>query len=665
MPHDYVYTGFWLKYDEPLYKRWTLTLGNLEAVVVLGCLVTLLACTQARTWVLIRYTTIKITNPIHLPSDLDDLSQGSALESSWHHFRRVLGMSHQGQQDTGPWEYKLSPWFGIWASLNVLVFIAMGVVIPWFLTDGALGAPEVRSQRTDHCLDTLAENIHQVSRDFSNSKVILSDAIWEQCHNANDTHSYCDPNFTAIKEFSTDISADCPFPEQICLNGLPTVTFTRANLTAHDIGINSKVKMTVSQRMSCSPISLRPFVWKGPSIYDQGNFTLSIQDLRYVRDASQVNSNLSLAMWTSNTLGSGLEMFKEGGVFQLQVLPKSDFESSSQTSRQIHSLLKRPNGRTFVIVLKAGATMYPASPGPINDPFFSANTIQSEFNPSTGRIFYFPDREATALGCIEQVQVCLNLKSDNKCYPWSKGLQDSWEALGKLRFSEGAETSWDYIDVFSRNLEYASVHAFLLRRLLLPNPLLLATYRFNSAGIRIIDNIDSMRQWIFELEALFIKTISWQKIKTLNIAQNDIIPENATSPPPWSDISRRSLCDRIIFVDGDYININWIGMCAVVSSLLIICLLSYAIPQIEWVVGALKPLPGMTPYVIDSVSEHAKPYIKGAWKPLFNLGCWVGKRLEKICKVRFINPRRQRNSPNEINLDALPRSLDEEPDDPI
>jgi hypothetical protein len=113
MPHDYVYTGFWLKYDEPLYKRWILTFWNLAAVVVLGGLTALLAWTQARTWVLIRYTTIKIMNPIHLPSGLNDLSLGSALESSWYDFRRVLEMRHQGQQDMEIWEYKLSLWFGI------------------------------------------------------------------------------------------------------------------------------------------------------------------------------------------------------------------------------------------------------------------------------------------------------------------------------------------------------------------------------------------------------------------------------------------------------------------------------------------------------------------------------------------------------------------------
>jgi hypothetical protein len=192
--------------------------------------------------------------------------------------------------------------------------------------------------------------------------------------------------------------------------------------------------------------------------------------------------------------------------------------------------------------------------------------------------------------------------------------------------------------------------------------LLLATYRLNSGGIRIIDNIDPIRQWIFELEALFMKTIYWQKIKILNIVQNDIIPENATSPSGY--ISLRYLCDRVIFVDGGYININLIGICVVVPSLLIICLLSYAIPQMEWIVGMSKPPQRMTPYVNGPVSKHTQPYVKRAWKSLFNLGYWVGDRLEKIIKVCFINSRRQRNSLYEINLDDLPRSL-EEPDDPL
>jgi hypothetical protein len=93
-------------------------------------------------------------------------------------------------------------------------------------------------------------------------------------------------------------------------------------------------------------------------------------------------------MWTSNTLESGLERFNEGDIFQLQVLPKFN----AKRFGQINFSLKRQDGQTFVLILKAGATMYPASLGPISDPFFSARTIQSKSNPSDGRLFYFPDR---------------------------------------------------------------------------------------------------------------------------------------------------------------------------------------------------------------------------------------------------------------------------------
>jgi hypothetical protein len=71
----------------------------------------------------------------------------------------------------------------------------------------------------------------------------------------------------------------------------------------------------------------------------------------------------------------------------------------------------------------------------------------------------------------------------------------------------------------------------------------MAAHHLNSAGIGIIDNIDPMRQWIFELGALFTKMIYWQKFKALNIVRNDIVPENVTSHYLPGYISPRSLCD--------------------------------------------------------------------------------------------------------------------------
>jgi hypothetical protein len=154
-------------------------------------------------------------------------------------------------------------------------------MLPWLLTDGALGAPEVRSQRTDNCSDSWLEGLPAA---FINSNLLLSSSIWEQCHNEKNVDSYCDSNFVGMETYVTSFRSGCIFPSQICLRDQPIATFTRANLTAHDLSINSKFKMTVSHRILCSPISLYPFIHKSKrpadSDLDCGNFTLSIQDPR-------------------------------------------------------------------------------------------------------------------------------------------------------------------------------------------------------------------------------------------------------------------------------------------------------------------------------------------------------------------------------------------------
>lgn len=272
---------------------------------------------------------------------------------------------------------------------------------------------------------------------------MLPDEIWEHCHGTDNIDVSCDPNFAGIKGFSTVVLEGCLL-SHICIDGLPTVTFTRVNLTAYDLGINSSLKMTASQRMSCSPISTRPFIREGPSSSGLGRFTLSIGSPILTRYKD--SANLTLPLWTNNTHGSGREVFHKGGGIRLRVLPKNalgDFASRHGT----HRSLSRQDGLAFVIILQAGETLYSATPGPISDPFFTADTIQSESNSSTDETFYFPDMEATALGCVEQVQVCLT--HDNTCDPWSAQLLHADRAFKELRKLQGDEVIWDYFDVFS------------------------------------------------------------------------------------------------------------------------------------------------------------------------------------------------------------------------
>jgi hypothetical protein len=153
---------------------------------------------------------------------------------------------------------------GLRAILNTLLFAIGGVLIPWLLADSWLGAPEVRSQQTDRCVDAWAKDIPENNTSVLSS-ILLLEAIWEACYGERRSNSYCDPNFADIEGYSLKIGTDYPFPAPICLRDQPTLTFTRANMTPHELSINSRLSMTVSHQITCDTISMDPFIYQVPS----------------------------------------------------------------------------------------------------------------------------------------------------------------------------------------------------------------------------------------------------------------------------------------------------------------------------------------------------------------------------------------------------------------
>lgn len=353
----------------------------------------LFAVTQSRTWIIIRYIFAKLRS-LHLQDNLDDVSQWVATKIWWQHVKkalpfRCLRRSNPTQRNRELLEYNVSPWIGLGAILNTLFFAGGGVIIPWLLADGWLGAPEVRSQQTDRCLDAWAEYMPENVTSVL-SGILLSEATWEACYGEKKSNSYCDPNFASIEGYSLKIGTGCPFPVPICLRDQPTLTFTRANMTPHELGINSRLSMTVSHQITCSTISMDPFIYQVPQPPSmqpyRGSFTFSIQNPLLINDLSQLNPDLSLNMRTDNSLGTGLEMVEKGNGLLLSILPVPHFKITRESSNLLHPLLRQPDGQTFVFVFRAGATLQ-FSARPISDPFFSASTLWED--PS----FYVPDRE--------------------------------------------------------------------------------------------------------------------------------------------------------------------------------------------------------------------------------------------------------------------------------
>jgi hypothetical protein len=254
----------------------------------------------------------------------------------------------------------------------------------------------------------------------------------------------------------------------------------------------------------------------------------------------------------------------------------------------------------------------------------------------------------TGIGCGEQTQLCIDLPSGLNCYPWMQSLRDYPRTpFRDMRQLNESETIAEYMSVFWKNLEFSSgqhsLQHFLQLRLLLPDPLLVKPFilDLDFRRISLITDINPDQQWILELATLFNKAMYWQKVTTLAIVQNTLDYQNNT---PF-DSGVYSLCDKILFINGDFTNINWIGMWITVGVLLLVCMISYGISLLEW-------------FSRNKVSLLKKD----DWQRMGrNISKWVRKCLERM---RGSMPHNN-GSVQLSTLPARPRPADEEPDDPI
>ena len=607
----------------------------------MGSITIMLTYTQHHTWAIIRYLFIRITRPNRLTDDLETLSQFAALGITWDFVCKLVSRPRSNPRNLQHQQFERPVWIGIWATLNAFCFLVAGVLLPWFLTAGALGAPEVRSRQTPTCQDLWKEGL---PRTVHISNFMLSNNIWERCHD-KDSQRDCNPNFANMGSYVASVESDCRFPSQICLKGEPTVSFTRANVSAHDLGVNSRFRTTVSHRVTCSPISLSPFIFKTkpPDDVDflYGNFTLSIMDPN-LTNLSESKFRTNINMWTDNGPDSGRKMFNRRSPFSTHILPLLGSTSTLEVEKQIHPLLRLKDAMTFVLVLKAGATAYTTS-SPVRDPFFSAHKLDDR----KGEI-YFPDREATGIACGEQTQVCVDLPSGLKCYPWTMALRDPPRAMYADASQDSLQPVFiDYSYIFERSFE-AMTNGFLLQRFIqyqfaLENPLLVKLRPMRPFYVSVVEEIDTERQWVTELAALFTKAMYWQKISNLAIVQNEVDTTNYTRL--GKDTEWFSLCNKIIFVDPDFININLIGACSLVGVLFLLCVVSCGISCRKWVFQY-----SIDPFFLEAIQQLRRDASK-----------WVRKYMDMLFNAQ--------NQPVVVDLRIIstqgPRPPLEEPDDPL
>jgi hypothetical protein len=580
----YAYEGVWEKYDEPALRRWIWTVKDSTALLVLAGITLLISITQTRTWVIARYIirTRKSIQPARLqdensPEPLQYLSQGRAIlqvlpfaGTGVSRLRRKAFTAIRGRKvcPAEPLEGNdpaLSPWFGAVALLTVAVFITMGIMVPWLLTYGATEAPVVKSRATDSCLKSEKYSYIPI-RIYTPPK---SDAIFSQCLDRLDAG--CDTRFylqqpTVLKERIEY----CPFPGNICHNQIKPLQITHVNVTPLQMGVNSKSKISFNHRLTCAPVDLDPFLLFTRNAPKKAWISARNWDLH---DGSRLWRNFSMPLNTMNgpnklsTENSGLRMAQERGPNDLTVLPRHwAGVQVVDDPNALHKALQRDDGLAYLVIYRAGPIAYNS---PVDDPFFAAD------NPHwlnlTDR--YFANREATALACFETSQYC---EAEHAlCTPWGRGSSQVSQVMKYLGLS--LEELAEGVAFLKLLPSFFSVYNHLSEGIEWHHMMPLRKHSAKTSKSFALEGNEA--PWTLEVETWFRKAILSAILVTSHGAHvhlRDYAEIFRDSSPGVREyiINNFSLCGRILFRDGNYTNINWIGLWLTISTLGFICLLS-------------------------------------------------------------------------------------------
>lgn len=562
--------------------------------------------TQSQCWSLVRYIIAQYKKSPRLPGDstpdpLLELSQGKAIAavvpvlSEWlsQLYERIPPLfrprCRDGRNLRSQDQPVESPIFGIASIVVILFFLFMGVAIPWWLTEGALGTPIVKSKITEDCLKS---DMPSHLLDILNRET-RADEIFGLCR--DELNAGCDsPYHLSDPQITKTRPTTCPFGGNICLNTTPSFEVTHWNISAFEMGVNSRSKLSMNQRLTCAPISLDPFLWK----FKDG----SVIYIPKLQSQFKLWSNVSLTLSTTNGLNkfsnesSGVRMFEEKGPFDLTVLPRYTAGTNyfgNPEPLELNELLQRNDSQSFLVIHRAGAAQYSMK---VDDPFFSAHN-KAVLHPDHPDVdSYCPDYEATALGCVEQFQYCFPPSPlPIPCTDWGARNQQFSAMLNYL----SAQFSGDYNGDAHSVLEHSndqfllsvnemlslfklfparfSVYDYLTMRIDVHKMVPLTRRKTLVEEFRWLD--DDTEQWVIEVETWFMKAFLSGLLAIQDGALYTLLDLDSGFSPEY--IREWKLCGRILFHNQDFTNINWVGFWITIASLTLVLLVGNQVSTIH------------------------------------------------------------------------------------
>ncbi|KAF3921779.1 hypothetical protein AA313_de0202034 [Arthrobotrys entomopaga] len=327
-----------------------------------------------------------------------------------------------------------------------------GVLLPLWLTNG-VDTRLVRSQRTSYC-DTRIISPHgkavRQEETYANANEKYQ-RCWDKKQNKVIKDTGCSSAPKQLKV--TSLPAFCPFHRDACLNGTESVVIENTDITYRDLGLKSRLKAKMNHRLTCTPVNLEPFIYNY-----RGDPVLTVYNVSEEWDGqlSRLDAGRSIALETLNgpnkrsKESSGWASLKRQ-VNQVEVLPLSD-------ARPLHPYIETANATVFLALYRFGTTQF--FKYPMDDPVFSAHMDQTEYFSDHLKLFpdaiwylapgeegYFPDFEASAIGCVEVYQNCLwaHKHKQWRCTPYGK-IIDWHRSLSMLPTDVVREVKDDFPD---------------------------------------------------------------------------------------------------------------------------------------------------------------------------------------------------------------------------
>jgi hypothetical protein len=410
----------------------------------------------------------------------------------------------------------------------------------------------------------------------------------------------------AKNRFRTSLHFDCPFAEFTCANFVPSwlqdlcdsgTEDSRCSFTSvynqalrieyldalpSEYSLNANWNMHLSHRVTCAPVHVRKFTTKKIEMgHNATVFWVGYPYLQINKTETWAAVGQTRHYYTNSLFHTSRGAFKLdfGMVYDKVVYPLLDKTDAGGIYENFHPGLKRDDGDVFVV-------LFHYSVGVDSTPYF-ASWREGMLKYGVDDVYNSFGSTTTAIACVEQYQLC----SPAICTQWGSPTDiQSGQPDGNL----------EDLRPLSMLMETTSLKYFL------------ASHEWSAMTVRDYPPKDSFakpptrpeQQWHWEVKAWFSQAFLTVKFSMLTSSQGENRRESIN---PLFDFANTSwICDKILYLDDNYTNVNFIGFMASLGGIALVFLLTYIEKPIHAVKLAFGRLRAVCQAAWRRLQRHAR-----------------------------------------------------------